>query len=360
MSNPTKLTAGIPNWVKTWEFMLAVVLVLELVVLGLINPTFLNIENLLFSTSDFIHVIIAAIGLTLIIMTGGIDISGVSVMGLSSIVMGLAFVAGVPIWGAVIIALGVGLLAGAFNGAVVAKTDVNPLVVTLAMLFLYSGIATGLPTLLDMLGFKAYGAGGFEAYQYEGITGLPKNFTWFGTGGFGWFPNPLILTIVLMVVATWLMLRTRFGRYLKLIGVSADVARFTGVPVKRTLVTVYAINGFAAALAGLVLTAYFTSARADLGSEALLNIITAVVLGGSSIYGGQGSVLGTFLAGLVLGYLRQGLLSLGITSDVVPVIVGGLLIGSVALKIGMAKLNTQRANRTAYETERLAVQRTGG
>ncbi|SOC08032.1 ABC transporter permease [Rhodobacter maris] len=340
---------------KSWEAMLAVVLVVELGVLGLINPAFLNVENLLFSTSDFAHVIICAVGLTLVIMTGGMDISGVSVMGLSSIVLGLAYVAGVPIWGGVALALVVGLCAGAFNGAVIAKTDVNPLVITLAMLFFYAGLASGLPTLLDMMGFAVAGAGGFEAYQYEGISGLPKTFTWVGTGALGWVPVPLIITVTLAAGATWLMHRTRFGRFLKLIGVSDPVARFTGVPVTRTLVTVYALNGFACAVAGLVLSAYFTSARADLGAEALLNIITAVVLGGSSIYGGQGSVLGTFLAGLVLGFLRQGLLALGISSDVVPVIVGVLLIGSVALKIGMGVLASRRANRTAYEAELRAV-----
>ncbi len=347
------------SWLKSWEFMLLIALVVELAILGMINPTFLNVQNLLFSTSDFVHVILAAVGLTMIIMTGGIDISGVSLMGLASIVLGLSFVAGAPIWLAVAVALGVGLLAGAFNGTVVANTDVNPLVITLAMLFFYSGVATGLPTLLDMLGFKAYGAGGFEAYQYEGIGGLPKSFTWFGTGRIGWVPMPLVVTIILTLTAGWLMTRTRFGRFLKLIGVNADAARFTGVPVKRTLITVYALNGLAAAVAGLVLTAYFTSARSDLGAEALLNIITAVVLGGSSIYGGEGSVLGTFLAGLVLGYLRQGLLALGITSDVVPVIIGALLIGTVAARIGMSALNRKRANRASYEAERGAVAANG-
>ncbi len=345
---------------KSWELMLFVTLIMELGVLGLINPAFLNVENLLFSTSDFVPVIIAAIGLTLVIMTGGIDISGVSVMGLASIVLGLSFVAGAPILLAVTLALAVGSLAGAFNGIVVAKTDINPLVVTLAMLFFYSGVATGLPTLLDMLGFKAYGAGGFEAYQYEGINGLPNAFTWIGTGQIGWVPMPLIVTIVVTVVAGWLMSRTRFGRYLHLIGVSSDVALFTGVPVKRTLVLVYAANGLAAAIAGLVLTAYLTSARSDLGADALLNIITAVVLGGASIYGGEGSVLGTFLAGLVLGYLRQGLLALGITSDVVPVIVGTLLIGTIATRAALAAHNERRANRIAYEAERLAVAANNG
>lgn len=346
--------------IRSWEFMLAVVLVLELVVLGLINPAFLNVENLLFSTSDFAHVIIAAIGLTLIIMTGGIDISGVSIMGLASIVLGLSFVAGAPIGLAVAAALVAGVGAGAFNGTVIANTDVNPLIVTLATLFLFAGIATGLPTLLDMLGFEAYGAGGFEAYQYEGITGLPRSFTWIGAGRIGWVPMPLVIALVLAAIASWLMLRTRFGRYLKLIGVSPAVAHFTGVPIKRTLVAVYAINGFAAAVAGLVLTAYLSSARSDLGSEALLSIITAVVLGGSSIYGGQGSVLGTLLAGFVLGFMRQGLLALGVTSDVVPVIVGGLLIGSVALRIGLAQISTRRANRAAFAAERMAMEGNGG
>ncbi len=340
--------------------MLAVVLVVELGVLGTINPVFLNYQNLLFSTSDFVPVIIAAIGLTLVIMTGGIDISGVSVMGLSSIVLGLSFVAGAPIGFAVLIALGTGTAAGAFNGTVVARTDINPLVVTLAMLFFYSGVAAGLPTLLDVLGFKAYGAGGFEAYQYEGITGLPDSFIWLGNGMIGPVPMPLVLTILITIAASWLMLFTRFGRFLKLIGVNKDAAIYSGVPVGRTLVRVYAINGFTAAVAGLVLTAYFTSARSDLGSEALLNIITAVVLGGSSIYGGQGSVLGTFLAGLVLGYLRQGLLALGITSNIIPIIVGGLLISSVGFKILSGYLNEKRANQRAYSRERLTVNKSEG
>jgi AI-2 transport system permease protein len=334
---------------RSWEMMLAVALVAEILILGLISPAFLNVENLLFSTSDFAHVIIAAVGLTLVIITGGIDISGVSVMGLASIVLGLSFVAGVPIALGVGLALATGLGAGAFNGVVVSRTDVNPLVITLATLFLFAGIATGLPTLLDVLGFKAYGAGGFEAYQYEGITGLPKAFTWLGTGSIGWVPVPLILTVVITAIASLLLSHSRFGRFLFFIGVSADVARFSGVPVRRTLVWVYAFNGLCAAIAGLVLTAYFTSARSDLGSEALLNIITAVVLGGTSIQGGSGSVLGTFLAGLVLGYLRQGLLALGITSDVVPVIIGALLVGSVAMKIGSAAFARNRANRAAYE-----------
>lgn len=356
----TRLFNRLPAWLRNWEAFLAFALIAEIAVLGAINPSFLNVENLLFSTSDFAHVIIVAIGLTLVVITGGIDISGVSLMGLASIVLGLAFVAGLPIGVAIALALVSGAAGGALNGVVVANTDVNPLVVTLATLFLYAGIATGLPTLLDVLGFSAYGKGGFEAYQYEGITGLPQSFTWIGTGSLGWIPVPLILALALALVSIWLLRGTRFGRYLNFIGVSADVARYSGVPVRRVLVGVYTFSGLTAAIAGLVLTAYFTSARSDLGSEALLNIITAVVLGGTSIQGGSGSVLGTVLAGFVLGYLRQGLLALGITSDVVPVIIGALLAASVALKLVLAARRSANANRASYEAGRQAVQTNRG
>ncbi len=339
------------KWLRSWEVVLAVTLVVELLVLGAINPAFLSVENLLFSTNDFAHVILAALGLTLVVITGGIDISGVSIMGLASIVLGLSWVAGAEIWIALLIALSVGSLAGAFNGLLVAATDVNPLVITLGSMFMFAGVATGLPGILDWLGFRAYGAGGFAAYQYEGITGLPKDFTSLAHGGVGWVPNPLIAVLMFAAVLSLILHRTRFGRYLYLIGVNVNAARYSGVPVKAVIVAVYTLSAFGAAAAGIILTSYFTSARSDLGGEALLNIITAVVLGGADILGGSGTVLGTLLAGLVLGFLRQGLLALGVSNNVIPVIVGGLLVAIVALKLLLMSVNQQRANRHAYQLE---------
>ena len=220
------------KWLKRWEFALVVALVAEILVLGAINPSFLNLQNLLFSTSDFTHVIFAALGLTLVIITAGIDISGVSIMGLASIVLGLTWVASGDIYLAVATALAVGCLAGAFNGVFVAFTDISPLVITLGSMFMFAGIATGLPGILDFLGFQAYGAGGFAAYQYEGITGLPNKFSNLALGGIGWVPNPLITVLVLAVILSVVLHRTAFGRYLYLIGVNPGAARFSGVPVK--------------------------------------------------------------------------------------------------------------------------------
>ena len=149
------------KFARSWESALVALLVFEILAIGIANPAFLNIENLLYSTSDFAHVILAALPLTLVMITGGIDISMASVMGLTSIVLGLLWkVVGMDIFTAMAIALAVGTLAGAINGFLVANTDIQPLVITLGTLFLYAGIATGASASL-------------VASSYEGISGLP-------------------------------------------------------------------------------------------------------------------------------------------------------------------------------------------
>ncbi len=332
---------------KSWEFALLGLLVLEILVLGAVNSTFYDPENLFYSTLDFMHILFAALPLTLVIITAGIDISGVSVMGLASITLGLVWVAGVNVFVAAGAALLVGVLAGLLNGVFVAKTDVNPLVVTLGTLFMYAGLAQGLPSLLDLLGFKAYGSEGLAAYQYEGITGLPDSFIALTEGTVGIVPYPLILVLFFALALGLLLHRTRFGRYLYLIGVNPEAARYSGIPIVRTLVIAYVLSGFGAALAGVMLTSYMTSARADLGGDALLPIITAVVLGGADILGGSGTILGTLLAGLLLGFLRQGLLALGVTNDLIQVVIGGLLIAAMAAKQLLSRWGERRLNRRA-------------
>ncbi len=335
------------RFLRSWEFFLVVLLVVEIAVLGLINPVFFNAENLLYATLDFTHILFAALPLTLVIITAGIDISGVSIMGLASITLGLAWVAGINIFVALAIALLVGILAGAFNGFFVAKTDVNPLVITLGTLFMFAGLAQGMPALLDKLGFKAYGSAGLAAYQYEGITGLPDEFIALTEGTVGIVPYPLIAVLAFTVLLSLLLHKTRFGRSLYLIGVNPKAAEYSGVPIRKILVWAYVLSGFGAALAGTMLTSYFTSARADLGGDALLPIITAVVLGGADILGGSGTVWGTLLAGLILGFLRQGLLALGVTSDLIQVVVGALLIGAMATKQLVHVFGEYRLNRKA-------------
>ena len=334
----------ISKLIKTWEFSLFILLIAEIIILGLINPIFLDIENLLYATLDFSHILLAALPLTLVIITAGIDISSVSVMGLASIVLGLSWVAGVPIILAIVAALLVGILAGLFNGVFTANTDVNPLVITLGSLFMFAGFAQGLPILLDKLNFKVAGSGGLAAYQYEGITGLPYSFTDIAATTIWLIPLPFIIVLIFAAILALLLHKTRFGRSLYYIGVNLDASGYSGIAVKKILILVYIISGFGAALAGVILTAYFTSARADLGSDALLAIITAVVLGGSDILGGKGTILGTLLAGLVLGYLQQGLLAIGISGDIIQVVIGAVLIASLAIRALMNAVSQRRQN----------------
>jgi AI-2 transport system permease protein len=324
----------IPAFIKSWEVALIGLLVVEVMVFSNFSRAFTSVENLLFSTSDFAHIMLASLAMTMVIITGGIDISVASVMGLSSIVLGVTWQAGANIFVAMGIALAVGILAGVINGLLVANTDINPLVITLGTNFLYAGIATGI-------------AGSLVQSAYEGISGLPREFTRLALGSLGPVPYSLIIIVVLVILYSILLHKTRFGRSLYLIGVNEAAARYSGVQVKAVKVGAYALSGFGAALAGTMLTAYFTSARSDLGAEALLPVITAVVLGGTNILGGSGTIVGTFLAALFLGYLKQGLLAMGITSDVSQVVVGVLLVSVVAIKLLVVVLNQNRLNRRA-------------
>ncbi len=326
----------VPRILKSWETFLVFLLVGVVLAFGAVNPSFLNLDNLLYSTSDFAHIMLAALPLTLVIITAGIDISISAVMGLSAVVLGVTWQGGANIFVAMGIALLVGIAAGAINGLLVANTDVNPLVITLGTLFLYSGIATGI-------------AGSLGASGYEGISGLPRSFTRLAHGSVGPVPYPFIIILVLVGVYSVLLHMTRFGRSLYLIGVNPDAARFSGIPVKRVIVIAYMLSGLGSALAGAMLTAYFTSARSDLGSEALLPTITAVVLGGTDILGGSGTIVGTFLASMVLGYLKQGLLAVGVTNDVSQVVIGSLLIIVVAAKLLAGEMNRKRLNRRALQ-----------
>ncbi|ENO4378185.1 ABC transporter permease subunit [Escherichia coli] len=256
-----------------WELALAALLVIEIVAFGAINPRMLDLNMLLFSTSDFICIGIVALPLTMVIVSGGIDISFGSTIGLCAIALGVLFQSGVPM--------------------------------PLAILLL-SGMA---------------GATG-----YEGIGGFPMAFTDFANLDVLGLPVPLIIFLICLLVF-WLWLhKTHAGRNVFLIGQSPRVALYSAIPVNRTLCALYAMTGLASAVAAVLLVSYFGSARSDLGASFLMPAITAVVLGGANIYGGSGSIIGTAIAVLLVGYLQQGLQMAGVPNQVSSALSGALLI----------------------------------
>lgn len=326
---------GAPVFLKRWEFALLILLAVEIFAFGALNESFLNVGNLLYSTNDFAHILIVAIPLTLVIITGGIDISVGAMMGLSSIVFGILWkFCGFPIWAAFIAALATGTLAGLLNGMLVAYTDINPIVLTLGTMFLYQGLATGF-------------SGSIGASGYNGIGGFPESFTNISYGAVGGVPFALIFCVVFAIAVMLLLTRTPLGRSYFLIGVNRNAARLSGIRVKMSIMSAFAITGLGAAIAGLFLTGYFTSSRSDLGKDALMPTITAVVLGGTDINGGSGSIAGTFVAAIFLGFMKQGLMALGVTSDVSQLTVGFILIATVVLKEVAARASQMRLTRSA-------------
>lgn len=296
-----------------WEVALLVILVVEILLFGAINPRMLDVNMLLFSTSDFICIGIVALPLTLVIISGGIDISLGSTIGLCAIALGVMLQAGISISVAVILTLAVGLLCGLFNAALIHYTGISPLVITLGTLYLFGGAALLLSGMAGATG-------------YEGIGGFPDVFTNFANLTLLGLPVPLVMFALITFIFWLLTHRARFGRHIFLIGQNPRAARYAALPVNGSLYGVYGMVGLASAIAAIVLVSYFGSARSDLGRDLLMPALTAAVLGGANIYGGSGSILGTALAALLVGYLQQGLQMAGVPNQVSSALSGALLI----------------------------------
>ncbi|CDH01216.1 AI2 transporter; membrane component of ABC superfamily [Xenorhabdus bovienii str. feltiae Moldova] len=299
-----------------WETALAALLVMEILLFGMVNPRMLDINVLLFSTCDFICIGIVALPLTMVIVSGGIDISFGAVIGLCAIVLGIMHQAELPMIAAIPLTLIVGVLCGLINATLIFYTGVNPLVITLGTMYLFGGSALLLSGLSGATG-------------YEGIGGFPAAFTDFANLTLFGLPVPLVIFIFCVLMFWLFMHRTHRGRHVFLIGQNSRAARYGAIPVNRTLCLLYALTGLASALAAIILVSYFGSARSDLGSSFLMPAITAVVLGGANIYGGSGSIVGTALAILLVGYLQQGLQMAGIPNQISSALSGALLIAAV-------------------------------
>lgn len=308
------------NKMLKWETLLIVILVLEIIVFGLINPRFLKLNVLLYSINDFVCICIISLFVTFVVITGGIDISVGSIIGLVSIVIGVTWkLAGINIWLTIPIAILAGALCGALNGFLIAYTGVQAMVVTLGGMFLYSGLS------LVVMGISG-------ASAFEGISGMPQEFVNISNGSFLGIPNPFIIFITLSIASYILLHKTKYGRYVFLVGINKNAARYSGINTKRIIMSTYILSGISAAIAGIVLTSYLGGSRPDLGAEMTLPIVTAVVLGGTAITGGKGGVIGTALASVVVGIMRFGLQMANVSSQYISVAIGLLLVLAVAMR----------------------------
>ncbi|MGM0793262.1 MAG: ABC transporter permease [Bacillota bacterium] len=304
--------------IPKWNLMLLFILLAEILIFGLINPRFWNISILLGSFNDFIGIALVAFFVTFVIITGGIDISGGSIIGLTSVLAGiLSQVAGLHIWLSVILAIAAGGLCGLLNGILIAYGRVQAMVITLGAMLLYSGISI---VIVGLSGVSTY----------EGISGFPEAFSSLAYGEVMGIPNSVLLFLVMFLIAYVLLHLTKYGRYIYLTGINQNAAEYAGIDTKKIIASTYVLSGLSAGVAGVMLTSYLGSARADFGSEYLMPILTAVVLGGTLITGGKGGVIGTALASIIVGLLQLGLQMGGVSTQYIGLATGLLLIISVA------------------------------
>ncbi|MEN2473325.1 ABC transporter permease [Burkholderia sp. GS2Y] len=282
-------------------------LVVVCIAMMISSPSFLsaaNLENVLRQVS--INAIIA-VGMTCVILTGGIDLSVGSVMALSGTLAAGLMVAGVNAVAALAIGIAVGLGFGFLNGVFVAFAGMPPIIVTLATM----GIARGLALIYT---------GGYP------IDGLPDWVAFFGSGKVLGIQAPVLIMLVVYAIAWLLLDRMPFGRYVYAIGGNEQATRLTGVRVARVKLIVYTLAGLTSALAAIVLTGRLMSGQPNAGVGFELDAIAAVVMGGTSISGGRGAILGTLVGALLLGVLNNGLNMIGVNPYVQNVIKGGIIL----------------------------------
>lgn len=324
------------SWMR-WESALVLVLVLELALFGALNPGFLDANQLLNSMPDFIYFGIIAFPLGMIMLTGGIDISIGSVASLAGITCGVVFARTGSIWLGVLLGLVAGLVCGTINGLLITITRAQPMVITLGTQFLFAGLALGVS-----------GLGGVSSF--EGISGLPDDFAALTGGAIATIPNMVWWFIAAAIVFVVLIQRTTFGTQMRLLGVNPRAAEFAGFRVNRLVISGYAITGLVAALVGILLVSYTGSARADIGAGILMPTLTLVVIGGVSMFGGEGTMGGIVIAALVMGFLSSGLRFSGLDENQVSIITGSVLVIVAATRWWSGRATETWKNRTIKRT----------
>ncbi len=293
--------------------MLLAFYVLVLLAFSVMSPWFLSFRNFMSIGSNMAFIGLMAAAQTPLIIAGGLDLSVAATAGMAGVIVAFLHGQGFGVWPGAVVALLVGALIGAVNGVFTTRLKLNPLIVTLGMM----SVVTGLALVLT-----------------GGLTRplMVAGFNWIGSGRlFGMVPVPLVLALLAYLALGWVLANTKFGRFVYAAGGNPEASRLIGVPVERTLMTLYILSGVTGAFSGLILAAMLGASAPDAAGQDLLTIIAAVVLGGTSLFGGRGSVWGTLLAVLILGTLNNGLTLMDVSSFWQNVARGVVLLLAVSL-----------------------------
>ncbi len=325
-----------------------IVLLLLIAIFSYLSPVYLTKNNLIIMTKHVSINALMAIGMTFVILTAGIDLSVGSIVGLTAMLAGGLIVEGLVLpmfgvalffqaWVVVLIGLGVGLAVGLINGLLITRVKITPFIATLGTLYMARGFAqlrSDGNTFPNLSGKPELGNTGFETL---------------GGGRFLDVPVPIWIMIIFSLVALFVLKKTPFGRHVYAVGGNARTAELAGIPVNRVTTLVYMISGFCAAMAGLIIASELQSGHPATGTSYELNAIAAVVLGGTSLSGGRGTIFGSILGAFVIGFLSDGLVILGVSSFWQTVIKGAVIIVAIAVDNAQTQLQQRRTLHTAMK-----------
>lgn len=335
MSEPRQAIGSALGRLVSWEGFLLLILLLIIGANSMLAPAYLSIGNQVNLFSLSIEKVIVALAMAFIIINAEIDLSVASMMGLAACLLGWLHLQGVPFGFAILIGLAMGVLGGLFNGVWIAGLGLPSLVVTLAMLIGFRGLARVFLEDRSIGDFPAW----FDALGQQPLVGP--------------FTLGMIVFFVLVVVSIVVLHFSGFGRLIYIIGNNREVARFAGVNVDRVKLVLFMISGVVSAMAGLLFAARLGSVRGDIALGFELDIITMVLLGGVSIFGGSGSIYGVLLSILIVLNLRNGMSLANITGHLQTGVIGILLILSVLIP------NLARNVREQWDRRQVALAATG-
>jgi len=298
------------------QFGIGLALLVEVFLFSQLSPYFFTSENILNISLQISITAIIAVGMTFVILTAGIDLSVGALVAITGVIATSLLKFDLSIWLLLPIALSagmcVGAISGAFAGMCITRFNITPFIVTLALMTIWRG----------------------AAYLYTDgrpVWGLPEEFSFLGNGRFFEIPIPTILMVLVYVVAHVVLTRTKFGRYVYAVGGNIEASRLSGINTNAILLQVYTISGALAALSGILLASRMNSGQPNAGLMYELDVIAAVVVGGTSLFGGRGSIIGTFLGALLIGVLRNGLNLMNVSSYIQQVVVGFVILLAVMI-----------------------------
>lgn len=288
------------------------VLVLMVIILAILSPAFLTTDNIFNVIRSFSFVALMAIGVTLTILTGGIDLSVGSILGLCGCLTAILMNMGLPVPVALILGLASGAFIGFINGRLIAGFRIPPFIVTLGMLSMARGLA-------------------FVVTKGWPVSGLPESFLKIGQGYLWIIPIPVLFLAFIVLLMSILLNRTALGRYFYALGGNEEAARLSGVPVGKVKTMAYVLSGFLSAFAGILLVARLGVAQSIVGQGYELDAIAASVIGGTSLMGGIGTISGVIIGAAIMGVLRNGLVLMGISAFWQQIALGAIIVIAVAL-----------------------------